>query len=290
MECLSSHLNSVKPSIQITLEHEKDRHLPFLDFNVYRGEQRNFEMSVYRKPNHTDKYLTFDSHHPICHKKSVAKTLPRRADCLPSSLNFKAEDGKYVSLVLNVNGYPKTFLHNCRKLVTTSSTPDEREPVTSFAVIPYIQGVTEPIKRILNSHNVKVAQKPFQTVGHIFANAKGPVTKEQWTNTVYSIPCNDCDHKYIRLTKHRFGTHLKEHQKAVFFCKKETLALSEHTCPTNYTIGWDKSKIITTNQHCHQCLCLEAWHINSAHAPLNHDDATYLLTPIYTQSEKRAAN
>ena len=153
VECLSSHLNSVKPSIQIALEHEKDRHLPFLDFNVYRGEQRNLETSVHRKPNHTDKYLTFDSHHPICHKKSVAKTLPRRADCLPSSLNLKAEEGKYVSLVLNVNGYPKTFLHNCRKLVTTSSTLDEREPVTSFAVIPYIQGVTEPIKRILNTHN-----------------------------------------------------------------------------------------------------------------------------------------
>ena len=153
VECLSSHLNSVKPSIQITLEHEKDRHLPFLDFNVYRGEQRNLETSVYHKPNHTDKYLTFDSHRPICHKKSAAKTLSRRADCLPSPLNLKAEEGKYVSLVLNVNGYPKTFLHNCRKLVTTSSTPDEREPVTSFAVIPYIQGVTEPIKRILNTHN-----------------------------------------------------------------------------------------------------------------------------------------
>ena len=42
------------------------------------------------------------------------------------------------------------------------STPDEREPATGFAVIPYIQGVTEPIKRILNSQNVKVAQKPFR--------------------------------------------------------------------------------------------------------------------------------
>ena len=37
--------------------------------------------------------------------------------------------------------------------VTTSSTPNEKEPATGFAVIPYIQGVTEPIKRILNSHN-----------------------------------------------------------------------------------------------------------------------------------------
>ena len=51
---------------------------------------------------------------------------------------------------------------------------------TGFAIIPYIQGVTEPIKRILNSHNVKVAQKPFQR-----------------TDAVYSIPCNDCDNEYI---------------------------------------------------------------------------------------------
>ena len=57
--------------------------------------------------------------------------------------------------------------------------------------------VTEPIKRILNSHNVKVAQKPFQR-----------------TDAIYSIPCNDCDNEYIGQTKRQFGARLKEHQKA----------------------------------------------------------------------------
>ena len=61
---------------------------------------------------------------------------------------------------------------------------------------------------------------------------------------------------------------LKEHRKAVFLCKKENSALLEHTCLTNHTIGWDNSKIITTNRRYHQRFCLEAWHINSAHAPL----------------------
>ena len=72
------------------------------------------------------------------------------------------------------------------------------------------------------------------------------------------------------------GTWLKEHQKAVFLCKKENSALWEHTCLTNHTIGWDNSKIITTNRRYHQRLCLEAWHINSAHAPLNRDDGGLL--------------
>ena len=84
--------------------------MPFLDLNVSRGVQGNLETSVYRKPTHTDKYLAFDFQHPIRHKKSVAKTLLRRAECLPSSLDSKAEERKYASNALKVNGYKKTFL------------------------------------------------------------------------------------------------------------------------------------------------------------------------------------
>ena len=112
-ERLLSHLNSVELSIQFTLEREKDRNLPFLDLNVSREVRGNLETNVQRKPTHTDKYLAFDSHHSICHKMSVAKTLLRRADCLPSSRDSKAEERTYVSSVLKANGYIKTFLRNC---------------------------------------------------------------------------------------------------------------------------------------------------------------------------------
>ena len=65
--------------------------------------------------------------------------------------------------------------------------------------------------------------------------------------------------------------------KAVFFCRKENSALSKHTCvTTTHPIGWDKSKIITINRRYRQRLYLEAWHINSAHAPLNRDDGGLL--------------
>ena len=110
----------------------------------------------------------------------------------------------------------------------------------------------------MNSHNVYVAQKPFQTSGHIFAKPKDPITNEQLTDGFYSIPCNGCDHKYIGQTKRHFGTRLKEHQRAVSFCEKENSALSEHTYLINHTIGWDNSKIITSYRCYHQRLCLEA--------------------------------
>ena len=76
----------------------------------------------------------------------------------------------------------------------------------------------------------------------------------------------------------------------VFLCKKENSALSEHTCLTNHTIGWDNSKIITTNRRYHQRLCLEAWHIDSAHAPLNRDNGGLLPGAYLHLVRKKVAN
>ena len=55
------------------------------------------------KPFFWKQHVAFDSHHPICHKKSVAKTLIGRAGCLPSSLDSKAEKRKDVCNVLTAN-------------------------------------------------------------------------------------------------------------------------------------------------------------------------------------------
>jgi hypothetical protein len=64
--------------------------------------------------------------------------------------------------------------------------------VKSYAIVPYIQDVTEPIKRILSNCSIKVALKPYLTLGNIFAKPKDPVKTNQKTHAVYSIPCGDC--------------------------------------------------------------------------------------------------
>ena len=108
-----------------------------------------------------------------------------RAECLSSSSDSKAFERKYVIDVLKENNYPKDFLQNCLKPVHSSRRTTENDSsMMGFAIVPYIHGVTEPIKRILCSHNVKVAQKPFLTLNHIFAKPKDPVPKEQ-NQTLY---------------------------------------------------------------------------------------------------------
>ena len=128
--------------------------------------------------------------------------------------------------------------------------------IKGFAVVPYIQGITEPIKRILNNCEVKVALKPFQTLGHIFAKPKDHVTTKQKTHAVYSIPCGDCEKEYLGEKKRQFGTRLKEYQKAVFNLDSSKSALAEHVCQTSHNIAWDDSKVITTNDRYGQRRCL----------------------------------
>ena len=105
-----SHLNLTEPSIQCFFEHE-ERCLPFIDLNVHRKLQTR----VYRKTTHTNEYLAFHFHHPMCHKKSITRTLLTGAEHLPSSYDSKEKEHQYVFSVLKDDDYPKTFLCNCCK-------------------------------------------------------------------------------------------------------------------------------------------------------------------------------
>jgi hypothetical protein len=133
------------------------------------------------------------------------------------------------------------------------------------------------VQRFYNFHcNIKVALKPYLTLGHIFAKPKDLVKTNQKTHAVYSIPCGDSKKEYLGQSKRQFGTRLKEHQKAVSTLDKGKSALAEHVCYTKHEIAWENSKVITTNNRYGQRLFLEAWHINMSNHALNRDDGAYL--------------
>ncbi|RMX57089.1 hypothetical protein pdam_00008218 [Pocillopora damicornis] len=91
---------------------------------------------------------------------------------IPSAPDSKDEERKYVSNVLKANSYTKTLLHNCQKPITTSSTPNEKEPATGFAVIPYILDVTEPSRQFLIAATLKLLKNLFRLWGIFLPNIK----------------------------------------------------------------------------------------------------------------------
>ena len=79
VEALLGHLNSARPSIKFTVEVEKDGTLPFLDTLFQRKRDGALDITVYRKPTYTDRYLDFWSHHPPHVKRGLVRCLFDRA-------------------------------------------------------------------------------------------------------------------------------------------------------------------------------------------------------------------
>ena len=79
-DILLNYLISIDPHIKFTVEQPNvEGAIPFLDtFPQPNGE--NISVSVYKKPTHMDRYLDFNSSHPISAKKAVVRALMDRAE------------------------------------------------------------------------------------------------------------------------------------------------------------------------------------------------------------------
>ena len=182
------HINSVCHHIQFTMEAEQDLSLPFLDVLVIRHD-KTLRTQVYRKPTHIDRYLHFDSHHPQHQKLAVTKTLHDRAKTHNTIAANARHETTYVLSVLQLNGFPLRHSYPIPKSKQRNTT----QHLKHFTSIPYAQGTSERIGRILNEAGVKVAMKPVKTIGNILTSPKDPIAEHEKSRLVYKIPCADCD-------------------------------------------------------------------------------------------------
>ena len=172
-------------AIRMVKEIESDNKISFLDTLVTR-RNGTIAVDVYRKPTHTDRYLDYNSHHDNKHKASTAATLLHRALKLPNSSEGKERELNRVYSALESNGYPSNFIKNIQAKKTRRSTvlsPEElvgtffkmveaSESRKSFASLPYIKGVTEPLTRVLKKHDITVVNKPLITLQQQFPAPK----------------------------------------------------------------------------------------------------------------------
>ena len=93
------------------------------------------------------------------------------------------------------NGYPKHFI---RRLSNRHHNPLDSQPEpTAVAVLPYIQGLSDSIKRILQKD---VGIKPIRPAGslkHTLSRSKDPLPVLLRSGVVYRIPCKDCNTSYV---------------------------------------------------------------------------------------------
>ena len=117
VQILLDHVNSIRPTIQFTMEKEQDNKLPFLDVLVTCTEQ-GFRSSVYCKPTFTRQYFNFNSHHPYTVKKGIVYCLQHRAKTISSDTDAYQEEMISLRNNLHRNNYPERITSAPRNLDT----------------------------------------------------------------------------------------------------------------------------------------------------------------------------
>ena len=87
------------------------------------------------------------------------------------------------------------------------------EKSRGMVTLPYDQGVTEPVQRILKHHDIASAVRPHKNLRQILVHPTYKVEDTCKTDCVYQIPCKTCNMCYIGETGRTFGTRLDEYKK-----------------------------------------------------------------------------
>ena len=97
-------------------------------------------------------------------KRGIVKCLYDRAKHLTSKPSAISEEKKHLSSLLVSNGYPSSFV---RELTKTTRPTVNKEPTQGFkstAVLPYIKGVSEVLRRCLQQQGVRTVFKSDTTL------------------------------------------------------------------------------------------------------------------------------
>jgi hypothetical protein len=177
------------------MEVEDKGSLPFLDVKVTKRLNGSLAHQVYRKKTHTEQYLHAESHHHPAQKLGVLNTLATRALKISDDEHLD-EEKNHLLKVFKDNGYKKHQV--LRAFQNASKRPRSKTQTNndvSKVFLPYIQGTTDKLARILKKKNIGATFKPINTIRNSLRSVKDPIDPIEQKG-VYMIPCS-CGKQYI---------------------------------------------------------------------------------------------
>ena len=208
----TTHLNGQDYNINFTTEPEQDGTLRFLDACVNINEDGRTHVTVYRTPTHTDQYLNFSSNHHLQHKRSVIRTLMRRAEVMVTRSDCRRKEMAHVQDALKTNGYKQWMFKVPRPKQQQSTTPTGTRPKTNVG-LPYMQGTSEALTHVFKVHGVGTYHQAINTIRSILVHPKDKTTDAQKCCLVYhcQVECPECPLTYIGETGRTLATRMKDH-------------------------------------------------------------------------------
>jgi len=153
------------------------------------------------------------------------------------------------------------------KNAVSKKEPKERHPGVH---IPYIQGTTDRIARILKRFDIPSTFRPLRTIRNSLRSVKDPVDPKNMKG-VYLIPCS-CGTPYIGETGRSIQQRIGEHAADLRHGRIKSSALAEHVDKTKHHVCIEEAKVIARVDRFHHRKLREAIEIERRPINLNRDD------------------
>jgi hypothetical protein len=189
----------------------------FLDLNISIIDNK-LSFNIFRKPTFSDNIIHATSQHHSSHKFSVFHSLLHRLLHVPLSVDNFEKELKTIKLLAKNNDYDphiidKMLNRKNRKIYLKHLTPGLltcQKSNNKWAKIPYINGLSNKISKILKKNNKNVAYYSRKSLKSYLVQNKDKIDKINQSG-VYKLNCNDCESHYIGQTGRSFKIRLKEH-------------------------------------------------------------------------------
>ena len=181
LEHFFQHINSLHPKTKFTMEKEENSTILFLDTLIQQNQGGTISVKVYRKPTHTNQYLSFTSHHSTRSKQSVITALCNRAENVITIIQNLNKSNNTSRKSSSPNRYSKQFIDKTRRQWhlkqqnKNNNQPAEKEPEPVRRInLSYFQGLSEQLQGTLSQHNIKSTFYTANTLCKILPSPKDP--------------------------------------------------------------------------------------------------------------------
>ena len=273
-----NHLNSLRDSIEFTMETETDGKLPFLDVLVTKVENQ-LSTTIYRKPTHTDLYLNYNSNHHPRIKSGVITCLAHRARTICSEENIPIELDK-LKHVFELNDYPPNFTTKCLNSKPRQKQQIEDEIQPPFLNTPYVKGFSEKLEKSCRNLNIRATFTSRRTLKSELVHVKGQTAIETHKGVVYKVDCTSCDQSYVGETGRTLKVRIKEHERAVRV-SDTTNGIAVHSNNFEHQIDWKSAKVIHHEPHYYKRKVVESLNITGIKDKSMNLDVGLRLNPTW---------
>ena len=218
-----------------------------------------------------------------------------RAKRIVTDKNIHKGELEGIRKVLRSNNYPSRMLDKIAKLDTQNVQHQPRE-WQSTVTIPYREGISEDIRRVLNANNIRVFFKTNGSLRKLLVHMKDPIPQEEVGNCVYKISCAECEANYIGQTSRQLKIRMNEHLRACKRIPKNSIelmrmekssAIALHALTNNHKFSKENVTILQKGFHTHQERCVaESLHILSSENVLNRQDGLTLCSVWFDLLDK----